>query len=225
MNMNRLSTLAVCFVMSLAVIAGSVEAKEKDHKKDQKHEKKYEKKHKKKSKSHPNGRGWRAVEHDFKIVKKKLNKIDGKVDEINEKVDAIDEKVDYIAEDVYVLRSALQVQVRVETIKEDVTIDAKSKQVVMFVQVIQNGKGVTDLTADSFRYVNSFPEGAIAEYCENPSCFSEGKAGQYAISLGGAWKSGVVFAGTLGVQSEYDDMISNGTSQVVFDIPEASLTP
>ncbi len=223
MNMNRLSALAVCFAMSLAVIAGSVEAKEKDHKKDQKHEKK----HKKKSKSYyPNGKGWKAVERDFKKVNKKLNKIDGKVDEINEKVDEIDEKVDYIADGVYMLKNVLQVQVRVETIKADVTIDENYKPIIMYVQVIKDGRGVTNLKAENFKYVNSFPEGA-ANYCGEP-CFSEGKAGQYALMLEGKeegkWYPGV-FAGTLGVHTEYDEMTSDGTTQVVFDIPEAVLKP
>ena len=203
MNMNRLSALAVCFAMSLAVIAAPVEAKDKGQK-----NKKHDKKQHDYGKGYPNGRGWEAVEYDFKIVKNKL--------------DVIDDKVDYIADDVYMLKNALQVQVRVETIKAEASINLPYQPIVMFVQVIQNGKGVTKLTADDFRYMNSFPEDA-AKYCGD-QCFSEGKAGQYAIMLEGDWNPGV-FAGTLEVHTEYDDMTSYGTSQVVFDIPEAPLKP
>lgn len=200
MNINRLSVLTVCFAMSLAVIAGPVDAKENNNK----------------SKGYPNGRGWKAVEYDFKIVKRKLNRLE-------KKVDVIDGKLDYIAEEVSIQNNVLTVQVSHEKMKPDVTIDGNYKPIVLIVQVIRNGLGLTKLTAGNFKYVNSFTAGP-AYYCGAP-CFTRGRAGQYRITLevkdGGNWKPGRLVAGTLSVKTEYDDMKSHGTSQVVLYIPKA----
>jgi hypothetical protein len=210
MNINRLSVLSVCIAISLAVIAGPVDAEEKG-----------KKKHQKQNKGYPNGRGWRAVERDFKIVKRKLNKVNRKLNRVVGKLNVIDDKVDYIADDVLMLKNVLEVQVHVAKIKPDVTIDQNYNQVV-YVQVIHNGMGVPNLTEQNFVYKHSFPYDA-ASFCGAP-CFSEGQAGQYAIMLKGKWEPGV-FAGTLRVHTKYDDLMSYGTSQVVVDISDALYKP
>ena len=159
-----------------------------------------------------------------------LDMIKDALGDIGTDLEGISEGIEGIADDVSMLKNTLEVQVSVgpisEAIHDDVSIDEVTDgTVVLYVQVIKQGVGVDQLTAEDFMYANSFPESA-ASFC-GELCFTEGLGGQYRLLLvgdGDVWTEGT-HAGTLAVQysvvTTEDGETSNGTSQVVFDIPPA----
>lgn len=135
---------------------------------------------------------------------------DIKTDIANVAVDVTD-----MANDVAMLKNALQVQVSVAPASADARNEVNDAPVTLFVQVIQNGAGLTGLTADAFAFSNSFPI-AGAGYCGTAACFSEGMDGLYALELAGDWVAGA-YAGTLAAQDSGTS--ASGASLVTFEIP------
>jgi hypothetical protein len=104
-----------------------------------------------------------------------------------------------------------------------VSID--SSTVILYVQVIRNGAGVTGLGADAFSYYNAVPTDDAASYCGTVVCFKEpaGGKGLYILEIS-AGDAGD-YAATLGVVDEGDDVSidsddSNGASIVTFEIED-----
>jgi copper chaperone CopZ len=192
---------------------------------------------------YPNGLPWRAVEQDFMDVKARISVVEGKVDDVKADTEAILSELDDIdadhvtimndladikaeianvagdvsdmADDVAMLKNALQVQVSVAPASADARNEANDAPVTLFVQVIQNGAGLSGLTADAFMFTNSFPV-AGAGYCGTAACFSEGMDGLYALELAGDWVAGA-YAGTLSAQDS--GTAASGASLVTFEIP------
>lgn len=196
---------------------------------------------------YPNGLGWRAIELDFMDVKARISVVDGKVDEVKADTEAILLELDDIdadhetimddlaeikedigsvagdisdmADDVAMLKNALQVQVSVAPASADARNEVNDAPVTLFVQVIQNGAGLTGLAAEAFTFSKSFPGGGVAGFCGEPVCitgFSEGQDGLYALELSGDWVAGA-YAGTLAAQDSATS--GSGTSLVTFEIP------
>ena len=242
MNRKYLSVLAVCCAVGLTAITGPVNAgwfnKNKnddqndhvqlpvepgppDHANSN-------------SKGYPNGRPWQAVEEDFDRVHRKLRVIDGKIDDINEDIEDLDtdledlaDDVAGIADDVSILKNTLKVQVRVGAISESDDVSIDSSTVILYVQVILNGNGLTGLTADAFSYTNATPAADAASYCGNDTCFEEpaGSNGLYILNIevtGGAGTyAATVSAGIEGDDVSIDTDDSNGASIVIFEIEES----
>jgi len=143
--------------------------------------------------------------------------------------DALSEQIDDLAGAVEAQANVLEVQVRVGAIiGDEVSIDSSS--VVLYVQVIQNGAGVTGLTADAFSYTNVTPNADAASYCGNELCFNEpaGSNGLYILDINADAAGN--FAATVAVGIEGDDVSidsndSNGASIVTFEIEEPVLEP
>ena len=197
---------------------------------------------------YPNGLGWRAIELDFIDVKARISVVEGKVDDVKADTESILSELDDIdadhetimadldeiktglegvsddlgdmADDVAMLKNAVQVQVSVAPASAESRNEVNDAPVILYVQVIQNGSGLTGLPAEAFTFSNSFPI-AGAGYCGTAACFSEGMDGLYALELTGDWVAGA-YAGTL---SALDSNTSaSGTSLVTFEIP-AEPTP
>ena len=230
MNMNRVTILATCLAVGLAAVAEPTLAK----KKNKNQLTLASENANPASQGYPNGRPWQAMAHDFIEVMNQLDVVDAKVDDvkadteeiletldgINEDLDGLEETVNGIADDVASLKNTLQVQVSVAPDSD--RNDESDLPVTLFVQVSQNGAGVTGLTADDFSYVNSFPS-ADASYC-GAACFTAGDGGTYAIVLEGDWEA-AGYAGSLSVESTVDETTSQGNSLVNFAIPMAPVEP
>ena len=230
MNINRVIILATCLAVGLAAVAEPTLAKKKN-----KHQNTQVSEHANPaSEGYPNGRPWQAVEYDFTVIMNQIDTVDAKVDEvkadteeiletldgINDDLGNLTESVDGIAADVASLKDTLQLQVSVAP--EGDRNDESDLPVTLFVQVSQNGTGVTGLTADDFSYVNSFPS-ADASYC-GAACFTAGNGGTYAIVLEGDWAA-ATYAGSLSVESTVDETTSQGNTLVNFTIPMAPVEP
>lgn len=212
------------------------------------------------SKGYPNGRPWQAVKYDFMDVKRRIGEVKEDTEEILSKLEDVDEDleslkggqvrilrgigrleegqeelgeaIDEIADAVVAQGNVLEVQVRVGAISESddgASIDSSST-VILYVQVIQNGVGVTGLVADAFSYTNVDPSADAASYCGNELCFKEpvGSNGLYILELD-ADQTGD-YAATVAVGVEGDDVTidsddSNGASIVTFEIEEPILVP
>lgn len=230
MNINRVTILATCLAVGLAAVAEPTLAKKKNKNQSQQ----YSENANSASQGYPNGRPWQAVEYDFTVLMNQIDTVDAKVDEvkadteeileaidgINDDLDGLEETVDGIADDVASLKNSLQVQVSVAP--DGDRNDESDLPVTLFVQVSQNGAGVTGLTADDFSYVNSFPS-ADASYC-GAACFTAGEGGTYAIVLEGDWEA-AAYAGSLSVESTVDETTSHGNTLVNFTIPMAPVEP
>ncbi len=124
-----------------------------------------------------------------------------------------------MADDVAMLKNALQVQVSVVPASADARNEVNDAPVTLFVQVIQNGAGLSGLSADAFTFSNSFPDGGVIDFCGETVCitgFSEGQDGLYALELAGDWVAGA-YAGTLATQDSATS--ASGASMVTFEIP------
>jgi len=194
---------------------------------------------------YPNGLPWRAVEQDFMDVKARISVVEGKVDEVKADTEAIllelddidadhvtimddlaDIKADIenvagdigdMADDVAMLKNALQVQVSVATASAEARNEVNDAPVTLFVQVIQNGTGLSGLGAGAFAFINAFPSDDPGFCCTVTGVSEgEGKAGLYALELSGDWVAGA-YAGTLTAHD--GDTSANGTSMVTFEIP------
>jgi hypothetical protein len=194
---------------------------------------------------YPNGLGWRAIELDFIDVKARISVVEGKVDDVKADTESIlseleDIDADHVtimndladiksdianvagdvsdmADDVAMLKNAVQVQVSVAPASAESRNEANDAPVTLYVQVIQNGSGLSGLPAGAFTFSNSFPI-AGAGYCGTAACFSEGMDGLYALELTGDWVAGG-YAGTLSAVD--GDTSASGTSLVTFEIPAA----
>ena len=192
---------------------------------------------------YPNGLGWRAIELDFIDVKARISVVEGKVDDVKADTESIlseleDVDADHVtimndladiksdianvagdvsdmADDVAMLKNAVQVQVSVAPASAESRNEANDAPVTLYVQVIQNGSGLSGLPAEAFTFSNSFPI-AGAGYCGTAACFSEGMDGLYALELAGDWVAGG-YAGTLSAVD--GDTSASGTSLVTFEIP------
>jgi len=233
MNLNRVTILATCIAVGLAVVAEPTLAKKKNKNQSQQ----YSENANSASQGYPNGRPWQAMEHDFIEVMNQLDMLDAKVDEVkgdteeileaidgvNDDLDGLEEKVDGIADNVASLKNTLEVQVSV--VADSDRNDENDTPVTLFVQVSQNGAGVGGLMWDDFSYEHSFPMTVIndAIYC-GADCFTAGEGGVYAIELRGDWDA-AAYAGSLAVENTVDETTSNGSSLVSFDIPQAPEEP
>jgi hypothetical protein len=154
-----------------------------------------------------------AILLELDMIKNSLGEIDTDLGDLSEGIDGI-------ADDVSMLKNTLELQVIVETAGAD---DLNDAPIMLLVQVIKNGQGVTGMPADAFSFANSFPAGLEAFYCGDISCFAEGEAGMYMLELTGDWAA-ALYAGTLSAayteMTEDGDIVSNGTTQVSYTIPE-----
>ena len=192
---------------------------------------------------YPNGLGWRAIENDFIDVKARISVVEGKVDDVKADTESILSELDDVdadqvtimddlddiktdlenvagdlgdmADDVAMLKNAVQVQVSVAPASAESRNEVNDAPVTLYVQVIQNGSGLSGLPAEAFTFFNSFPV-AGAGYCGTAACFSEGMDGLYALELAGDWVAGS-YAGTLSALDS--DTTASGTSLVTFEIP------
>ena len=247
MMTNRFTILAICLAVGLGTVADQAMAKKKNKNKNNNSSSAelYDYDHPS-GKGYPNGRPWQALEYDFEIVKHKLNVLDYKVDDVKEDtetiieqlgdvqtdIDAIEteiadikdgvgqilEEVDDLDDDVSMLKNTLSVDVSVGPATDD--------GITLYVQVAQNGVGVTMLPATAFKYFSSFPTGAVS-YC-GAACFSVGSRGVYMIELlvdSGPGR----YAGALEVSMEVIDdddddddepEIANGTALVSFEVED-----
>jgi archaellum component FlaC len=251
MMTNRFTILAICLAVGLGTVTDQAMAKKKNkNKKSDSSTELYDYDHPS-GKGYPNGRPWQALDYDFDVVKHKLNVIDYKVDDVKEDTETIIdqtgevqtdidnlemeiadikdgvgeilEEVDGLDDDVSMLKNTLSVDISVGAATDD--------GITLYVQVAQNGMGVTKLAADAFEYGNSFPADG-AKYC-GADCFAEGIGGVYMIEL--LVDSGPgSYAGALGVSMEVvddddddddddgdDPEIANGTALVTFEVEEA----
>ena len=156
------------------------------------------------------------IETDIEGLSEEIADVKQGVGEILEEVDGLDD-------DVSMLKNTLSVDVSVGPATDD--------GITLYVQVAQNGVGVTKLAADAFEYGNSFPADG-AKYC-GAGCFAEGIGGVYMIEL--LVDSGPgSYAGALGVSMEVvddddddddddgdDPEIASGTALVTFEVEEA----
>jgi len=237
MFMKRLGVIAVCTTMALAAAAQSDLA--------------FAKKNKNKTVpasqvangGYPNGRPFQAIEADFLDVKQRIAQVKADTETILVELDQvladnviikndltqikatlaeIQTGLDAIGSGVASLTNTLAVQVSVAPASADQRNDVNDTPVQVFVQVTQNGVGVTGLTAADFEYSNSFPLDGAA-YCGD-ACFIAGENGLYGIELQGDW-SVAPYAGTLKVHmtttTPDGDVTASGASMVNFDIPAA----
>jgi hypothetical protein len=173
------------------------------------------------SEGYPNGRPWQAVEGkvdsvkaDTVLILSRLDAVDAQLDGIDLKLDDLNDKVDLLAGDVSLIKNTLSVQVSV--VADDDRVAGSTVPVTLFVQVSQNGAGLSGLTAADFGYVNGFGAG-VTGYC-GAACFVEGGAGVYAIRLQGTWGA-ESYAGNLTVSADTGSALAQGTSLVTFDVP------
>jgi len=245
MNISRISAFAVCLAVGLAIASEPSMAKRKSKRSSSSSYTSAEQlpSHaNSNSQGYPNGRPWQAVEADFDRLNRRLDVIDEDLDQIAANlirigkavvrveantntiisdIDTLDGKVDAVGDDVILLKNTLEVQVSVESATVEERNAGVDSDVILYVQVIRNGIGLSGLTQASFSYGNSFPAGAarICEVAVEP-CFEEGVGGMYKIRLA-VDESDNTFAGTLMVE----DRAGAGTSQVTFDIPAAPVEP
>lgn len=214
------------------------------------------------SKGYPNGRPWQAVNYDFMDVKRRIGEVKDDTEEIIRRLRVVDEDleslkggqvrilqgigrleegqedlgeaIDEIADAVSAQGNVLEVQVRVGDISEPDDVSIDSSTVILYVQVIQNGAGVTGLPADAFSYTSVTPAADAASYCGMAGidgCFKEpvGSNGLYILNLdatGGAGHySATVAVGVEGDDVSIDSDDSNGASIVTFEIEEPILVP
>ncbi|MBI5463044.1 MAG: hypothetical protein HY941_12735 [Gammaproteobacteria bacterium] len=214
MNFNRTSLLTACIALGVAVAAEPALAANPVTTKANPA-----------STGYPNGRPWQAMRLDFLTVKQMIEDLDFKFDSLTGDASLVQEEIGFIHDDIAALKNRLDVQISVAPSAErNADNDAP---VTVFVHVTHNGEAVTGLTADNFSYNNAFPA-AGAVFC-GAACFSAGDAGVYAITLNGDW-SATSYAGALAVAStvvaaDGEDIISNGSSLVSFDIPAAPAAP
>lgn len=242
MNISRISVFTVCFAVGLAMVSESSMAKRKKHKSSSSRSTSAEQlssNANSNSTGYPNGRPFQAIEVDFDELHLRFDTIDTDLDEIARNlirigqavvrveantntiitdIGTLDGKVDDVAADVTMMKNTMEVQVSVESATVEERNAGVDSDVILFVQVIRNGIGLTGLPETAFTYGNSFPA-AAASYC-GAACFEEGAGGMYAIRLE-VDESDNTFAGTLMV----DDADGAGTSQVTFDIPAAPEEP
>jgi hypothetical protein len=236
MIINRLVAIAVCTAMGFAVATQSEPAFAKNKNKNEQTTPVVN--NGGADDSYPNGRPWQAMESDFDEVLYRLWKvkkdtetilveldevdadhviIKNDLTEIKAMLDEIQNGLDDIGEGVSSLTNTLDVQVSVAP--DEQRNDVSDTPVQLFVQVSQNGVGVTGLTAEDFSYSNSFPlNGAV--YCGD-TCFIAGANGLYSIELQGDWDA-APYAGTLSVQLKTINPggdVTTGTSLVSFEIP------
>jgi hypothetical protein len=192
---------------------------------------------------YPNGRPFQAIESDFVDVKQRIAQVKADTETILVELDQvladnvviksdltqikatlaqIQTGLVAIGSGVASLTNTLDVQVSVAPASADQRNDLNDAPVQVFVQVTQNGVGVTGLTAADFEYSNSFPVNGAA-YCGD-ACFMAGENGLYGIELQGVW-SAAPYAGTLKVHATTStpdgDVTANGSSLVNFEIPAA----
>jgi len=192
---------------------------------------------------YPNGRPFQAIEADFLDVKQRIAQVKEETETILVELDQvladtviikndltqikatladIQTGLDAIGSGVASLTNTLDVQVSVAPASADQRNDVNDAPVQVFVQVTQNGVGVTGLTAADFGYSNSFPLNGAA-YCGD-ACFIAGENGLYGIELQGDW-SVAPYAGTLNVHltttTPDGDITASGASLVSFEIPAA----
>jgi hypothetical protein len=240
---NRIVAIAVCATIGIASIAQSDLAFAKKKNKNKNEETTQVVNNGAAKGSYPNGRPWQAMEADFDEVLYRLYKIKkdtenilvglDEVDadhviikndltDIKATLDEIQNGLDSIGAGVASLTNTLDIQVSVAPASADDRNDVNDAPVQLFVQVTQNGVGVTGLTSADFGYSNSFPlDGAI--YCGN-ACFVAGENGLYGIELQGDWGA-APYAGTLSTQlttsTPDGDVMASGASLVSFEIPAA----
>lgn len=244
MHISKMTPIAICFAVGLATVADDSEARRiKRNQLPDTAAEQATASHTLPAAKYPNGLGWRAIEEDFMDVKARISVVEGKVDDVKADTETILSELDDIdadhvtimddlddiksdlenvagdvsdmADDVAMLKNAVQVQVSVAPASAESRNEVNDAPVTLYVQVIQNGEGLSGLLADAFTFSNSFPI-AGAGYCGTAACFSEGMDGLYALELAGDWVAGA-YAGTL---SALDSGTSaSGTSLVTFDIP------
>lgn len=244
---NRIVAIAVCVTIGLATIVQSDQAFAKKKNKNTTHETTQVVNNGVANGSYPNGRPWQAMEADFDEVLYRLYKIKkntesilvglGEIDadhviikndltDIKSTLDKIQNSLDSIGAGVASLNNTLDVQVNVPSSSADDRNDLNDAPVQLFVQVTQNGVGVTGLSSADFAYSNSFPINGAA-YCGD-ACFVAGENGLYGIELQGDWGA-APYAGTLSVQlitsTPDGDVTASGTSLVSFEIPAAPAAP
>ena len=243
MLINRSIALAVCAALGLAATTQSdlAFAKKKDKKK--KGQTTELANYGSSDGFYPNGRPWQAMESDFdevlyRIAKVKkdtesilvqLDEVDADhviikndLTEIQATLDEIQGGLNDIGAGVSSLANTLGVEVSVASASAEQRNDFNDAPVQLFVQVTQNGTGVSGLTAADFAYSNSFPlNGAF--YCGD-ACFIAGENGLYGIELRGDWNA-APYAGTLSVQlttsTPDGEVTASGASLVSFEIPAA----
>ena len=239
MIINRLVVITVCAAMGLAATTQSDLAFAKIKNKNKNAPTTELANNGQGNDGYPNGRPWQAMEGDFNEVLYRLSKIKKDTESILVELDQVDADhviikndltdikatlaeiqsgLDDIGADVSVLTNTLDVQVSIPSSSAEQINADNDAPVQLFVQVTQNGVGVSGLTWDAFAYSNSFPLNG-AGYC-GAACFMAGENGLYAIELQGDW-SAAPYAGTLNVQSMEGDVTASGTSLVSFDIPAA----
>ena len=242
---TKASVIAICLALGLASVAEDSEARKKHNQLPATAAAQAVAAHNLPAAKYPNGLGWRAIELDFIDVKARISVVEGKVDDVKADTESIlseleDVDADHVtimqdlddiksgledvagdigdmADDVAMLKNAIQVQVSVAPASAESRNEANDAPVTLYVQVIQNGAGLTGLPAEAFTFSNSFPI-AGAGYCGTAACFSEGMDGLYALQLTGDWVAGA-YAGTLSALD--GDTSASGTSLVTFEIPAA----
>ena len=240
---TRASVIAICLAVGLATVAEDSEARKKRNQLPSTAAAQAVAAHSLPAAKYPNGLGWRAIENDFIDVKARISVVEGKVDDVKADTESILSELDDVdadhvtimddladiksdlgdvagdisdmADDVAMLKNAVQVQVSVAPASAESRNEANDAPVTLYVQVIQNGSGLSGLPADAFTFYNSFPI-AGAGYCGTAACFSEGMDGLYALELTGDWVAGA-YAGTLSALD--GDTSASGTSLVTFEIP------
>jgi hypothetical protein len=237
MIINRLIVIAVCAAMGLAATTQSDVAFAKNKNKTTQTSEPAN--NGVGNDGYPNGRPWQAMESDFIEVKQAIAEVKGDTESILHELDDVDADLliikndlteikgtladiqsglEGVGADVSALTNTLAVQVSVPSASAEQRNDVNNVPVQLFVQVTQNGVGVSGLTADAFAYSNSFPLNG-AGYCGN-ACFIAGENGLYALELQGDWIAGS-YAGTLNVHFTNSTSEGTGTSLVSFDIPAA----
>ena len=247
---HRIVAIAVCATIGIATIAQPDLAFAKNKSKNKNQETTLVDNNGVANGSYPNGRPWQAMEADFNEVLYRLYDIKGDTESIKEDtesilagldeidadhviikndltdikttLDDIQNGLDTIGAGVASLANTLDIQVSVPPSSADDRNDVNNAPVQLFVQVTQNGVGVTGLTSADFAYSNSFPlNGAV--YCGD-ACLIEGENGLYGIELQGDWDA-VPYAGTLCAQlttsTPDGDVTASGASLVSFQIPAA----
>ena len=240
---TRASVIAICLAVGLATVAEDSEARKNRNQLPATAAAQAVAAHNLPAAKYPTGLGWRAIELDFIDVKARISVVEGKVDDVKADTETILSELDDIdadhvtimddladiksdlanvavdvsdmADDVAMLKNAVTVQVSVAPASAESRNEVNDAPVTLYVQVIQNGSGLTGLPADAFTFSNSFPI-AGAGYCGTAACFSEGMDGLYALELTGDWVAGA-YAGTLSALD--GDTSASGTSLVTFEIP------
>jgi uncharacterized protein YoxC len=242
MMTNRFTILAICLAVGLGTVADQAMAKKKRNNNSSSDVYDHPS-----GKGYPNGRPWQALEYDFEIVKHKLNVLDYKVDDVKEDTETIIEQLDDVQSDIDAIETEIadikdgvgEILEEVDDLDDDVSMlkntlsvdvsvgPATDNGITLYVQVAQNGVGVTMLPANAFKYFSSFPTGA-AEYC-GAACFTVGSRGVYMIELLVGSEPGT-YAGALEVSMEVVDddddddddgpEIANGTALVSFEVED-----